>query len=137
MMANSLASLFPSPIDDFHVDSLIGATTTGCGLGPSAGKSSSAPLPAKAAPPPVHECDISFVDVAISRPGGTTRQLTIPAASNQKGAQTRIDVLANPRKDLPGSKAQDTTQLSLTVVAFASCSCSKHSLLTAPPAAGG
>lgn len=136
-MANSLASLFRSPIDDFHVDSLIGATTTGCGPGPSAGKSSSAPPPAKAAPPHVHECDISFVDVAISRSGGTTRQLTIPAASNQKGGQTRIDVLANLRKDLPGSKAKDTTQLSLTVVAFASCSCSKHPLLTVTPASSG
>ena len=60
-----------------------------------------------------------------------------PAASNQKGGQTRIDVLANLRKDLPGSKAKDTTQLSLTVVAFASCSCSKHPLLTVTPASSG
>ena len=128
-MNNNLPAAFRAPIERFPADSQVGSTTTSCPGGTQ--QLSSKPLP-----PPVAECDIVGVEVTLSRPGAPPRTLLIPNASGKPGGQTRIEVLANPRKDIAGSRPADTTQLKIVVKPFASCGASKHPTLEVRPAGG-
>lgn len=84
---------------------------------------------------PIHECDLSSVMLTLTRTGAPTRFL-IFSDPDKAGGDMRIDVLAHPRKEIKGTKPEDTTQLSLSVSKYASCSATKHPLLTVTPGGG-
>ena len=130
-MSNNLPAAFRAPLERFAVDSQVGCTTMGC-----PGPGGSQQLASKPLPAPVAECDIVCVEVTLTRPGAAPRTLLIPNASGKPGGQSRIEVLANPRKEIAGSRPLDTTQLKIVVKPFASCGASKHPNLNVKPAGG-
>jgi hypothetical protein len=127
-MGSNVTSLIGDLDEEFSADSDLSALSQSC----PASNSSTAALGNY--PPFTRECDISMVEVTVTRGKDAPRKILIPDASNKRGGSVRVDVLANPKKNLPGTSAAVLTKLDVVVTSYATCSGSKHPFLTVNPA---
>lgn len=81
---------------------------------------------------PVRECDLEAVRVVIKR-GSVTRDFIVPVRQGEAAGSTIIDVLASPLRAVKGSMPRDTSTIEFTISQYATCSGSKHPLLSLTP----